>query len=96
MKRTFEHLPAAHILFEYFRTYFKGGDETAVSERLELLEKFEGRQVEDISHFVTSALESGKEDQLEALGELFDKLSELQIVALIRRRLLCLVTEACE
>lgn len=62
-----------------------------VSERVILLESFSGRDVDDISQAVTSTLKTEDEDQLDALDELYQKLSKLQIVVAIRRRLFELV-----
>lgn len=88
MKQILDYEEATHIPYEYFRSYFKGGHVKAVSERMVLLDKFARRDVDDIAQIVTSALSSDDVDNLEALDEFLFKLSELDIVAAIRRRLL--------
>lgn len=86
LKQLLQFTEAMHAPYAFFQSYLESGD--AVSERLDVLEMFARRDVDDISILLTSALHAENEEQLEALDELFYKLNELEIVVLIRRRLL--------
>lgn len=70
---------ATHLSKEYFWSYFKGGDATAVTDRLTLLEKFG-----DVSQVVRATLSADDQHQLEALWELFSKFSEVEIIVVSR------------
>jgi len=86
VKQILNFKEAAHVSYGYFRTFYKGGG--AMSQRAELLEKIaRNRDVSDIPRFIKSALGGRDEEELEALANLLDGMSELNILQIIRRRL---------
>ena len=82
LQQILDYKEAAHELYEFFRSYFKGGD--AVSQRGELLARIaKNRDVSDIARILKEALDGTDEDKLDALAELFRKLNVFNVVTAI-------------
>lgn len=85
MTLIFEHVPAAHDACGYFRSYIKCKDIPVSERKKPHYNKFAGRDVDNISQILTSALVTDNEDHLRALNELFHKLKrDLPIVVVSR------------
>ena len=96
LKQILDFNAASHIVYEFFRAFFKGS--SAVIKRSELLERIAKKRddTSNMARILTDALHGTDEDELEALADLFHMLSELNIVFVIRRRLVDLAARSEE
>ena len=79
-------LPRLFTFVEYFRSYFAGNLDV-VGERMELLERIVHTGGGNIDDVVANALIDGDKGRLLAIGDLLEKMSELEMLQRVREKL---------